>query len=88
MARLRRGAVRPCDPVRVWRRADDLAGRVAVWVRWATWLLSLGRAGELPWVWEDRRPHHPVVPPPVPGGFGSTVHARPPIAPPNLEVRY
>lgn len=46
-----------CDPVRVWRTAPDTAARVAIWVRWVTWAMTLGRAGQLPWVWE-LRPRH------------------------------
>ena len=47
-------APRPhCRSVRVWRRPDDLAARVALWVRWLVWLLTFGKSGELPWVREN-----------------------------------
>lgn len=42
----------PLRPRRVWRDFDSAAARwAAPW--WAlTWLLTLGKAGRLPWTWE------------------------------------
>lgn len=48
--------------VRVWRRPADLAGRVALWARFAAWLLTWGKAGALPWVWEQQPSIH-LIPP-------------------------